>query len=215
VTEVHKSMNRLSAYSLLPRVHSRFAKAKHRPLYLTFDDGPDPEVTPRVLDELDRHGARGTFFVIGERAEQYHRIMTDIVTRGHDLGNHSFFHRKFGELPMRSQLSEIERTDKVLKQFNQRSHNPFRPPHGRASIPLLLALAMNRYRTVLWSIDSRDYARDTDASVARLADNGADAGDVVLLHDDHVTAVDVLRKCLPGWTAAGLSHPTVGSAIGG
>jgi peptidoglycan/xylan/chitin deacetylase (PgdA/CDA1 family) len=205
-------MNRLSLYALLPRVHRRFPGASERPLYLTFDDGPDPDVTPRVLDELERYGARGTFFVVGERARRYPNIVADIISRGHDLGNHSFSHRRFDALPLSAQIAEVERTDEVLREFSRTARSPFRPPHGRASVRLLVALALRRYRTILWSVDSKDYARDGAASIARLTGR-VTVGDVVLLHDDHATAVEVLRDRLPVWAASGHSHPTIASAI--
>jgi peptidoglycan-N-acetylglucosamine deacetylase len=206
-------MDRLRLYSLLPRVHRRLTAASERRIYLTFDDGPDPEVTPRVLDELERHGARGTFFVIGERAEKYPRVVEDVVARGHAVGNHSYSHRRFAALPLSAQLAEVERTDEVLRDLSKKSRSPFRPPHGRASPRLLLALALRRYRTIFWSVDSKDYAHDGGASIARLTANNVTDGDVVLLHDDHVTAVEVLRDRLPAWAAAGHSHPTIVSAI--
>jgi peptidoglycan/xylan/chitin deacetylase (PgdA/CDA1 family) len=205
-------MNRLSLYALLPRVHKRFSGASERPLYLTFDDGPDPEVTPRVLDELDRHGARGTFFVVGERARQHPNILAEIVARGHDLGNHSFSHHRFDALPLGAQIAEVEQTDELLRQFRSTERSPFRPPHGRANVRLLVELGIRRYRTIFWSVDSKDYAHDCAASIARLSGR-VKAGDVVLLHDDHATAVDVLRDRLPAWAAAGHSHPTITSAI--
>jgi peptidoglycan/xylan/chitin deacetylase (PgdA/CDA1 family) len=207
-------VNRLSVYSLFPRVYRRLAASSGRPLYLTFDDGPNPEVTPRVLDELDRHGARGTFFVVGERAMENMRLLQEIVARGHDLGNHSFSHHKFDALPFAAQIAEVERTDDVLREVSGIDRNPFRPPHGRTSARLLMALALRRYPTVFWSIDSKDYVHDPRASIEHLAGASVAAGDVILLHDDHITALDVLRDRLPVWSAGGHSYATVASGLG-
>jgi peptidoglycan-N-acetylglucosamine deacetylase len=190
----------------------RFRSASKRLLYLTFDDGPDPEVTPQVLDELERHGARATFFVVGERAREHPKIVADIVARGHDLGNHSFSHRRFDALPLRAQLAEVEQTDELLRQFGCAERSPFRPPHGRASVRLLMALAARRYRTIFWSLDSKDFAHDAAASIARLQES-AKTGDVVLLHDDHATALEVLCDRLPAWARAGYLHPTLSSTV--
>ncbi len=206
-------MNRISIYSMLPRVYRRIsASPESRPLYLTFDDGPDPEVTPRVLDLLDRHEARGTFFVVGERASRHRDLVREIAARGHAIGNHSFTHNRFEQLSLVRQIDEVKRTEALLAELeiSSAAPHPFRPPHGRASIRLLLTLARQGYETMFWSVDSKDYAHDAARSIALLSGHLRVDGDIVLMHDDHRTVLDVLDALLPRWAAAAVTHPVLG-----
>jgi peptidoglycan-N-acetylglucosamine deacetylase len=210
------SMDRISIYSMLPRVYRRITSAPgSRAVYLTFDDGPDPEVTPRVLDLLERYQARGTFFLVGERASRYRDVVKQILTRGHAVGNHSFSHGGFERLSLGRQLDEVQRTEDLLAELESSAGpHPFRPPHGRASARLLLALARRGYDTVFWSFDSRDYAHDAARSIALLNSHLPVDGDIVLMHDDHRTVLSVLNDMLPRWAADNVTHPVIGGASG-
>ena len=104
-------------------------------LYLSFDDGPHPEHTPRLLDLLARHGARASFFLVGQRVEQHPALVERIVAEGHALGNHSYSHPMFRRLGLRAQLDEVERTDRLLAAFDRRGPHRFRPPRGDVSRP--------------------------------------------------------------------------------
>jgi len=207
-------LNRISLFALLPGVHRRVNRRSSGPaLYLTFDDGPHPTVTPKVLDMLERYAARATFFVIGERALKYKSVAADIVARGHRLGNHSFYHRRFDSLPVKQQLDEIRRTDDVLTEIDPGRPHAFRPPNGRASIALLLRLHSEGFNTVLWSVDSKDYAHDNVRSIEILRQHSAKSGDIVLLHDDHEAVLEVLDASLPRWASSRFIHPTIDSQI--
>jgi peptidoglycan/xylan/chitin deacetylase (PgdA/CDA1 family) len=207
-------MNRIAIYSMLPRVYRRVASPSGpRPLYLTFDDGPDPEVTPRVLDLLERYRARGTFFLVGERAARYRDVVNQIVARGHAVGNHSFTHERFEHLSLTRQLDEVQRTEDLLAELEPSEvPHPFRPPHGRASMRLLWALGRRGYDTVFWSIDSKDYAHDAARSVSLLNGHLRVDGDIVLMHDDHPTVLAALGELLPRWAADHVTHPVLSGA---
>ncbi|HEY8683241.1 MAG TPA: polysaccharide deacetylase family protein, partial [Rhodanobacter sp.] len=134
-------------------------------IYLSFDDGPDPEHTPRLLDLLGEHRAQASFFLIGKQVERYPALAERIVAEGHALGNHSFSHpRSFGKTSLQQQLQEIERTDLLLAEFDQRAKHRFRPPRGSFSLSLLLHFVMHRRAIAYWSYDSLDYKHlpDTD-----------------------------------------------------
>jgi peptidoglycan/xylan/chitin deacetylase (PgdA/CDA1 family) len=204
-------MDRISIYSMLPRVCRRITSAPDsHALYLTFDDGPDPEVTPRVLDLLERYQARGTFFVVGERASRYRDLVKEILTRGHALGNHSFSHGGFDHLSLARQLDEVQRTEDLLAELDESAiPHPFRPPHGRASMRLLWALGRRGYDTVFWSLDSKDYAHDAASSIALLNGHRPVDGDIVLMHDDHRTVLAALNDLLPRWATVNVTHPVL------
>ncbi len=182
---------------------------KDHAIGLTFDDGPTPEHTPALLDLLDKYGARATFFVIGSRAEQHSDIATEIIKRGHTLGNHSFAHKAFARLPIAKQLEEIRKTDAILSGIDQKAEHAFRPPQGILTFPLMFRLGLLRQRIQMWTVDSNDYERNTDLARATLAKKQLTAGDVVLFHDDGPVAAEVLEEFLPRWQSAGLAAQAV------
>jgi peptidoglycan-N-acetylglucosamine deacetylase len=177
---------------------------RRRTLHLTFDDGPHPQHTPELLDVLAAHRARATFFVIGRNAERHPELMRRIVADGHTLGNHSWSHPQFEKLGLREQIEEIERTDRLLAQFDGRDDHDFRPPRGVLPRPMVLHCIRKRRRIAYWSYDTLDYGRPPVAElVASAQRHAARAGDILLMHDDYGLAADLLRTLLPAWTRQG------------
>lgn len=172
--------------------------------FLSFDDGPHPEHTPRLLDLLATHGARASFFVVGNRAEKYPAVVERIVAEGHLLGNHSWSHNQFGRMPLRAQVAEIERTDALLASFDHHPRHRVRPPQGILPLPLFLHLARRQRSIAYWSYDSMDYRGQSVAELAaQLRRRPPQAGDIVLMHDDNARAGDALALLLPPWCAEG------------
>ena len=125
--------------------------------YLSFDDGPDPEHTPKLLDTLARHGVKASFFLVGEKIEQYPEIVQRIVADGHMIGNHSYSHWSFRNMDLRKQLDEVYKTDALLRLFDNRPYHRMRPPHGYVGAKLLLHFARRKRSFIYWSYDSLDY----------------------------------------------------------
>jgi len=175
-----------------------------RGLYLTFDDGPHPEVTPALLDLLAEHAAKATFFLLGANAERYPEIARRIVAEGHAIGNHSYSHPRFATIDLDAQRVEIDRTDRILAAFDGSPRHWFRPPSG--ALPLrMLGDFMRRGRAIAyWSYDSMDYRRQSAEVLARrLREQPPTAGDIVLMHDDDPNTLLALRELVPEWRAAG------------
>lgn len=180
--------------------------SRDRVAYLTFDDGPDPKYTPRLLDLLGKHDARASFFLIGKNIERHPEVVARIVAEGHLIGNHSYSHPHFDQLGLNEQLGEIDRTDKLLRDFDRRERHRFRTPRGVVPLPLLWHFARNRRRITFWSRDSLDYQdRSVEDLVGLLRRDTLRNGDVVLMHDDSNRAEGVLETMLPQWRAEGLS----------
>lgn len=201
MTRMKPRLNKQQVLNLLPDsvLMTRGPRAS-RAYYLTFDDGPHPEHTPRLLDLLARHGAHASFFVIGREAEKHPALLERIVAEGHLLGNHSFNHNRFAQLPLREQLAEIARTDQVLQAFDNRSTHRMRPPQGRLTFPLMLHFGLRRRGITHWSYDSLDYRHPSpDAVVARFLERSPAPREIILMHDDAACAVDALQELLPRW----------------
>jgi len=151
---------------------------------LTIDDGPDPEVTPRVLDLLDRHGVKATFFCIGERAARHPELCKEIAARGHDVENHSQHHfHHFSVMGPRSLHREVQAAQKTLASLTGRTPCFFRAPAGLRNLFLEPVLARLGLRLAAWTrrgFDTRSGDADT---VCRRLSSGLKPGAILLLHD--------------------------------
>lgn len=177
-----------------------------RTLYLSFDDGPHPVHTPRLLDLLAGHDARASFFLIGTEAEKYPAIVRRMAAEGHLVGNHSYSHPSFPKISLAEQLAEIDRTDRLLAEIDGQAQHAFRPPSGALPLPMVMHFARHRRRIVYWSYDSLDYQRQpTPDFVARVRATPPQPNDIVLMHDDDANVVDSLKELLPEWRAAGFA----------
>lgn len=175
-----------------------------RGLYLTFDDGPDPEVTPALLDLFAEQRVRATFFLLGKHAERHPQIVQRIVAEGHAIGNHSYSHPRLNQIDLAAQRAEIDRTDRILASFDGTERHWFRPPSGALPFSLLFDFARRRRGIAYWSYDSMDYQRKGAAVLCeRFRAHPPRPGDIVLMHDDDLATLAALRELLPEWRAAG------------
>jgi peptidoglycan-N-acetylglucosamine deacetylase len=182
---------------------------------LTFDDGPHPEHTPRLLDVLRDHGARATFFVIGEKAEAHPGIVRRIAAEGHAVGHHSFHHRRPEETSAPELAAEVARTLEVLRGILGREPSLFRPPYGKVTAGKLLRLWSARQTVMLWNVDPRDFAAASAGEVAAwFAGRSLHAGDVVLLHDTFPHAAAVLPALIAEARTRGLRFETPAAWLG-
>ena len=198
------------------------AAVQRRQFALTLDDGPDPEVTPRVLDLLDAHRTRATFFCIAERAQAAPALVREIVARGHDVQNHSHSHRHhFALLGPRALAREIDRAQRVLVDLTGVRPHCFRAPAGLRNPFLDPVLHAQNLNLVSWTRRGFDtVSDDADRVLARLT-RGMAAGDIVLLHDGHArrdargvpVVLEVLPRLLAQASALGLAGATLRDAV--
>lgn len=176
---------------------------------LTYDDGPHPEYTPRLLDALRDAGAVATFFVVGEKAEKYPEIVRRIVAEGHTLGNHSYSHPKPGTIDAAGLVAEARAASEVLTAIVGRPSPMFRPPHGGVTLAKMLGLWRSGYSIILWSVDPKDFACTTTDEVRdRLRCRPLRAGDIVLMHDSRPFAAEVLPEVVTNARRTGLMLAT-------
>ena len=153
-------------------------KGENKTLYLTFDDGPIPEVTPEVLDILDKYNAKATFFCVADNIKKYPEVFQSIIDRGHRLGNHTYHHIKGWETPNNEYFEDIERANQLVNS------NLFRPPYGRIGFFQARELR-KKYRLILWSVLSYDYSGKL--SKENVWDNirkSVTDNDIILFHDN-------------------------------
>jgi len=193
-----------------PRTQDRVA--------LSFDDGPDPEVTPAVLDALAEHGARATFFAIGRQLEAHPRLARRIAAEGHELGNHSWRHSRWQNFfGTAEQAREIARGARAIAAVTGRSATPlYRPPIGLKSPPFARAARQARLTLVGWSLRSRDTQTTDPERIAARVLRRIRPGDIVLLHDGHdqpgrhrPACARAVRLILEGLRGKGLECATV------
>ena len=147
---------------------------------LTFDDGPDPEWTPRLLEILERHDARGTFFMIGEQAVRHPDVVARVAAGGHAIGNHSWDHVSF---PLLSRQQRLEQLRRCAEALGNHSGRMFRPPYGHQDNRSRFDLAMAGYDVVTWSVLEPDWLDRDAESIAAGIVKKVHPGSIVLLHD--------------------------------
>jgi peptidoglycan-N-acetylglucosamine deacetylase len=220
----------LTLTGLWPRSHSLgpnwtrlpAAAAARNEIALTIDDGPDPQVTPQVLDVLERHGVQATFFCIGETAQRYPELCRDIVRRGHAIENHSQHHRYYFSLQGMAALTrEIQAGQNTLSTITGQPPLFFRAPAGLRNPFLDPVLARLGLRLASWSVRAFDTREGDPATVTRRLLKGLHAGAIILLHDAHAARTPagepvilaVLPAILDAAAAAGLRFVTLRQAL--
>ena len=180
---------------------------------LTFDDGPGP-YTAQLLDMLDQHGAKATFFLIGSKVSAQADVLRRMHARGHQLGNHSWSHPELPKLPIDQIASEIDRTNDAIKQATGVKPTVMRPPYGAVNGVVLEQLRLRGMSSILWSVDTRDWADRNSDIVCSRAVAGAHPGAIILMHDIHQTSVNAVPCILSALKQQGYSFVTVQGLIG-
>ena len=190
-----------------------------RRIALSFDDGPDPEWTPRVLDLLARHDVAASFFLVGERAARAPALVRDIVAAGHEIGNHGWSHRSLWFCGPRRTEGEIGRSHALLGDLAGRAPRHFRPPWGMVNAAMFPVLARQGERCVFWSIQPEGVRPvAASAQVARVL-RRAHPGAIVDLHDAEGTTaaparlLQALGPMIARLRAAGYGFATVDALL--
>jgi len=185
---------------LLPRWTWRFSK-EEKVLYLTFDDGPTPVVTPWVLDTLKAYQAKATFFCIGKNARQHPALFQRLVKEGHRIGNHTDQHLNSQQSSETAYLQSIEEAEKTFQGLGLDKSGLFRPPYGLLRPKLGKKIREKGYQIVMWEVLSADF--DQGISKEQCLDNvlgHAGNGSIIVFHDS-VKSFQKLRHVLPATLA--------------
>lgn len=177
---------------------------------LTFDDGPHPKVTPRILDLLKQYNARATFFVLGNRVDSYADVLQREYTEGHEIGNHSYNHPSLTKLNAQDVAYQVKETDERIAHLLPSAPVLLRPPYGAVNDAVKASV---QKPFVLWSIDTLDWkSRNRDAVVREVVGKVKD-GDIVLMHDLYSTTADACAVILPALAEEGYQFVTVSQLL--
>ena len=163
---------------------------KEKCVYLTFDDGPIPEVTPWVLDVLDAYHIKATFFFVGDNARKYPDIYNMTLERGHHVGNHTYNHIQGICFKSDNYLKNVAKAAEWIQS------DLFRPPHGHMRLPQLHALK-KEYRIIMWDVVTRDYSPHmTSQGVINVVRKYSRNGSIIVFHDS-LKAIGRIEEALP------------------
>ena len=184
---------------------------------LTFDDGPHPRYTPKILDILDRYGIKATFFVIGENVKYYPKAFTEILDRGHEIANHTYSHITFSQANLNRLPGEIEKCEAEILNFTENKPKLFRPPEGMISGELKRVASDMDYKVILWDLDTKDWAHTTPKQICQNVTQNIKSGDVILMHDFigyNSPTPEALELFLPILIERGYKFVTISELIG-
>jgi len=159
-------------------------------LFLTFDDGPTPGITPWILSELDKYDAKATFFCIGGKVERYPELIQEILDKGHSIGNHGYLHMNGWKTGTEKYVSNVKRSANIIKS------NLYRPPYGRIR-PKQITELKKDFRIIMWDVLSRDYdSKVSEEKCLQNVMNYAESGSIIVFHDNE-KAEKNLKYVLP------------------
>lgn len=185
---------------------------------LSFDDGPHPRLTPVILDILEEYGIKATFFMVGENVGYYPDAARAVVEAGHEIGNHTFSHRRFGRINEADMRREITACEEAIASVSKSPVRFIRPPEGEMSDVVRRVAGSLDYRIILWDVDTRDWAHTPPDAIARHILDTVQAGDIILMHDFigyNSPTPEALRTVIPALLERGYRFVTVGELAGG
>lgn len=181
---------------------------------LTFDDGPHPTHTPRLLNILKAHNVKATFYVTGQNAARYPHIIRRMVADGHEIGNHTWSHPNLTKLSDNQVKSQIDRSNVAIANAAGVKARTFRPPYAAMTSRQRAGVkAQYGYPIVFWSVDPRDW-KDRNASLvtSRIL-NQTKRGSIILLHDIHASSVAAVPNTINGLLSKGYQFVTVSQLL--
>mgnify|MGYP000886284216 FL=1 len=173
-----------------------------RKVVLTFDDGPHPRTTPKVLEILKSRRIRAIFFVLGLQAARYPELVKQIHEEGHLIGNHSYSHKNLAQLSESALKEELSRTSRLIESITGCRPEYLRPPYGAMNGKVLAAANQEGMKIMLWTIDPKDWLQKNEASILQQTErqlgmtNGRLRGGALLLHDIYPSTVRALEPIL-------------------
>lgn len=163
---------------------------------ITFDDGPNPNITSKLIETLEKHHIKATFFLIGEKIEQNPEIVKLIFEKGHTIGNHSFTHSNLFDLKTSKKMFyEIEKTNEIIFKILGLKIKLFRPPFGITNPMLAKALKNSKMQSIGWSLRSLDTIRTVEKTIKNIKSKLKN-GDIILFHDNNPKIIEIIDELI-------------------
>lgn len=187
---------------------------RKKQIALTFDDGPHPAFTPKLLALLTKHKVKATFFVVGEMAEKHPELVRAEAAAGHVIANHTYHHVNLVKIPATQVAAEISACGEVVQSITGRAPHLFRPPGGDYNDRVAEVGEALGYTTVLWTDDPGDYANPSAAKLAADTRRWARNGGIILLHDGPPVTLKILPQLITDLRRRGFEFVTIDQILG-
>jgi peptidoglycan/xylan/chitin deacetylase (PgdA/CDA1 family) len=185
------------SWKLFLKAFTSKTKIKTKKISITFDDGPNREFTPKVLQLLKDYNAKGSFFCIGKHVKKYPDLLKKMHSEGHDIGNHSYTHSNFiGFKITDGWLMELKNTDQAIFNVTGKKTSLFRPPFGVTTPHLAKAIKVTGHKVIGWNIRPFDTTLKNRETILKRITNRVKPGSVILMHDNHEQIEYVLEQLL-------------------
>jgi peptidoglycan/xylan/chitin deacetylase (PgdA/CDA1 family) len=200
--EAYKSPTELEAQHADEQAHGVVLRklfrgdTKRRWIALTFDDGPHPQYTPRIVEILRQHKVHATFFVVGKMAKQYPQLVQLLQQSGNEIGNHTYDHVNLTRLSDEEIATEIEKCGEVVRSITGKTPTLFRPPGGDYNQEVASVAERLGYWMVLWTDDPGDYASPPKSVLEERLFSQISSGGIILLHDGVPETLELLPKLI-------------------
>lgn len=189
------SFNILWNYFL--EAHNSNPACSGKKVAITFDDGPNAEFTPQILEILRKYNAKATFFCIGKNAEAHPELLKQLIAEGHTIGNHTYSHsNNFGFFGTNQVFEELKRTNQVIKKIVDKELLLYRPAYGVTNPSIASAVKKTNLQVIGWNNRSLDTVTKSADKIFDRVTNKLKSGDIILLHDTNEQTVKVLEQLL-------------------
>lgn len=195
----------------------RSVVTEKKQIALTFDDGPHPILTERILKILAQYGVSATFFMVGENVINYPEAAKQVILAGHEVGNHTFTHPHIANLNEKAIFDEIGKCEDALEELCEYRPHILRTPQGALTPSLERCLLDDDYILVLWSLDTRDWDNKSTACIVQTVLDNVKSGDIILMHDfigHNSKTPEALEKIIPVLLSQGYEFVTVSELLG-
>ncbi|WP_226658092.1 polysaccharide deacetylase family protein [Guptibacillus hwajinpoensis] len=188
-------------------------KSGEKYVALTFDDGPNPDVTPRVLKILKQHDAKATFFMLGSQVEKHPSLAAKVAQDGHEIGNHTDRHINLTKLEKSQLVKEVLNSRQEIEKATGQTPTLIRPPYGEMNSEVEQVAKINGSSLILWSVDSRDWKSKNAKAINEVVLKEVVSGSIILLHDVHPTTAEALPKLITTLKEEGYHFLTVSQLL--
>lgn len=195
----------------------RSGRSDEMTIALTFDDGPHPKYTDKILSILEKYHIHATFFVVGENVEHYPEVTKRVIEAGHELGNHTYSHADLSKISYREGCEEIMSAENAIFEENEYSTRLLRPPGGLYNDTIFKIADRLGYSVILWTVDTRDWAHNSVDNIVKKVLSETKNGDIILFHDyisKKSPTPEALEKIIPLLIEKGFKFVTVTELLG-